>query len=58
MKFNLGFYSAKAVIVLAVYCLFTFGELTPNLFEWSALSRVLFVVLSVGLFFNRKPTEI
>ena len=54
--YKFGYYSAKASLVLAVYAIFSFAELNINILEWTALSRLIFVLLSVGLFFNSKPT--
>lgn len=57
-KFKLGFYSGKLALVLAVYALFSFAELNINILEWAVLSRLIFVVLSIGLFFNPKGERI
>jgi hypothetical protein len=57
MKYKLGYYSGKAALVLAVYAVFCFAELNINVLEWTALSRLIFVALSIGLFFNHKPTR-
>ena len=57
-KFNLGFYTGKAFLILAIYAVFCFAELNINLLEWTALSRLIFVALSVGLFAETKPKEI
>jgi hypothetical protein len=56
MKYKFGYYSGKAALVLAVYAVFCFAELNINVLEWTALSRLIFVMLSIGLFFNPKPT--
>ena len=56
VKYKLGFISGKAAIILLIYVLFSFAELNINILEWAVLSRLIFVVLSIGLFFNQKPT--
>lgn len=56
-KYKLGFYTGKAAIILAIFVLFCFAELNYNVLEWSVWSRLIFVVLSIGLFFNSKPIK-
>lgn len=57
-KYNYGYYTGKALLILAAYGVFTLCELNFNLLEWQVYSRLLFVLISVGLIFGAKSKDI
>lgn len=56
-KFKIGYYTAKALIILGFYLVFAVCELQINILEWAVYSRLLFVGLCVASFMNAKPKE-
>ena len=56
-KFKIGYYTAKALIILGFYLVFAVCELNINILEWAVYSRLLFVGLCVASFMNAKSKE-
>ncbi len=52
-KFKLGYYTAKALIILGFYFVFAVCELNINILEWAVYSRLLFVGLCVASFLGQ-----
>ena len=52
-KFKIGYYTAKALIILGFYLVFAVCELQINILEWAAYSRLLFVGLCVASFMGQ-----